>query len=65
MWVIRKIFNGSRVRWSMVGSWKVVTIKQGCIDSHLTKGRVGPLGVGLVVIQVIKRERLESLLVIV
>ncbi len=28
MWVIRKIFSGSRVLgWSMGGSWKVVTIK--------------------------------------
>jgi hypothetical protein len=65
LWVIRKIFSGSRVGWSMVGNEKVVTIKERWIDSHLRKGRVGPWGVGMVIIQVIKRACFESLVVVV
>jgi hypothetical protein len=49
----------------MVGNEKVVTIKERWIDSHLRKGRVGPWGVGMVIIQVIKRACFESLVVVV
>ncbi len=65
LWVIREICGGSRVGWSMVGSGKVVTIKERWIDRHLSKGRVGPWGVGMVIIKVIMRGCFESLVVVV
>jgi hypothetical protein len=49
----------------MVGSGKVVTIKERWIDRHLSKGRVGPWGVGMVIIKVIMRGCFESLVVVV
>ena len=65
LWIIRKIFSGSRIGWSMVGSWQVVMIKKRWIDSHLRKRRIGPWGIGMIIIQVIKRGGLESLVVVV
>ena len=47
LWVIRKIFSGFRIGWCLVGSWKVVTIKQRWIDCHLRKRRIGPCWMGV------------------
>jgi hypothetical protein len=48
----------------MVGSWKIIMIKQRWIDGRLREGWIGPWDVGLMIILVIKGGCLEGLVVL-